>query len=381
MDNRHSRPTLTGTRIYEKRGWLQYRAPTPLLDRKSGKLKQWHKLCPVGPGDEFRARALLHDLLNHAPVGYGDFPVVFQSWRNEVFADRASIAPKSPEKLVIWLAGNKSLDSMFNVIADAFRDTNVADLRPTHIHQFLKQWDGRRAAQAYRGHLAKFFTWSCREGYRESNPATAEVVPVKVPPKREVRITGDQFAQLRDEVNVKTKLGKPTASGQMVQCYVDLTYLLYQRTTDVRLLRWGDVDEANDCIAIEPTKTARSSGVSVTIPLSPAIKEVLARAKAIRRRDSMFVIHDRNGQVYSASGLRSAWNRACERLGIVGVTLKDIRAMAASDARAKGYSKREISTALSHKKEATTDGYLRDKEVFNSAVVLDLPTRSNRDSK
>lgn len=376
MDNRHSRPTLTGTRIYEKRGWLQYRAPKPILDRKTGKVGVWHKLCPVGPGDEFKARALLHELLNYAQPGQGDFRSVFQLWRDEVFADRAKIAPKTAEKLDIWLTSGKSLDAMFNVIADGFRDANVADLRPTHIHQFLKQWDGRRAAQAYRGHLIKFFTWTCREGYRETNPAASEVVHVKVPPKREVRITRDQFAQAREAVVVRNKkTGEPTASGLMVQCYVDLTYLLYQRTTDVRLLRWSEIDESAGCIPVEPTKTARSSGVTVMIPLTPAIREVLARAKAIRRRGSVFVIHDRDGQAYTASGLRSAWNRACKRLGFTGITLKDIRSMAASDAKAKGYSKTEISAGLGHKKEATTEGYLRDKDVRESVVVLDLPIR------
>lgn len=377
MDTRHKRKTLIGTRIYEKDGWLQYRAPTSLLNKKTGKTGVWHKLCPIGPGDEFKARSVLQVLLNQSEAGNGDFAAIFKAWQAEFFADRAKIAPRVPERLAIWLDGDKSLKSMFGVIADGFKDANIADLKPMHIHAFLKQWDGRRAAQAYRGHLSKFFTWACAEGHRESNPATAEVVKVKTIPKRSVRISRDQFAKLRNQVAARTlKNGNPEPSGLMVQCYLDLTYLLYQRTTDVRLLRWNEITEAEaqGFLLVEPTKTENSSGIAVTIPLSPAIREVLARAKRIRRRDSMFVIHERTGQVYTAAGLRSAWNRACKALGYEGITMKDIRSMAASDAKAKGYTKGQISVALAHAKEGTTEGYFRDKDVRTSAVVLDLPT-------
>ena len=371
---RQSRPNLGGTRIYEHRGWLQYYSDGPIIDKQTGELKKWHKLCAVGVGDELKARNILHELLHRALPGQGDFPAAFQKWRLEFFQERKKIAPKNPEKLALWLNGNKSLDSFFDVIATGFRDTNVADIKPTHVKQFLKPWDGRRAAQAYRGHLSKFFTWAAGEGYRESNPATAEVVKVKIPPKRDVSITAKQFHDVREAVAIDKK-GKPIQSGQMVQCYLDLTYLLYQRTTDVRLLRWNEVDETNNRIFVEPTKTKGSSGVAIYIQISPAIRAVLARVKAVSRMSSMFVIHTARGQVYTASGMRSAWNRACERVGISGITMKDIRSMAATAAKKQGFSRKQIMVGLGHKKEATTDGYFRDEDTLTSEVILDLPMK------
>jgi hypothetical protein len=181
----------------EHRGWLQNRSREPLMDTKTGELKTWHKLCPVGPGDEFKARVVLQELLSHAHPGKGDFAAEFARWRLEFFKARDKDAPWLPERRELFLNANKSLNSFFDVIAKSFCDANVADIKPFHINKFLKAWDGRRAAQAYRGHLVKFFAWATGEGFRESNPATSDVVQVKQPKKRNRTITPAQFHAVR----------------------------------------------------------------------------------------------------------------------------------------------------------------------------------------
>jgi integrase len=355
----------------EHRGWLQYRSREPLMDTKTGELKTWHKLCPVGPGDEFKARVVLQELLSHAHPGKGDFAAAFARWRLEFFKARDKDAPWLPERRELFLNANKSLNSFFDVIAKSFCDANVADIKPFHINKFLKAWDGRRAAQAYRGHLVKFFAWATGEGFRESNPATSDVVQVKQPKKRNRTITPAQFHAVRDAVIV-TARGK--TSGEMIQCYIDLTYLLYQRTTDVRLLRWTEIDEASR-VHVKPTKTEFSSGVAMNLPMSPAIGVVLARVKKIARMGSVFVFHTTKGQPYTASGIRSTWNRACKRAGVEGITLKDLRSMAATAAEASGFSRKQIQAALGHKKQGTTDGYIHSDNTIDSEVVLSLPER------
>ena len=248
------------------------------------------------------------------------------------------------------------------MIAKAFKDTNVAELDSVHIWQFLKPYDGRRAGQAYRGHLEKFFAWASREGHRKTaNPATADVMPVALPPKRDVEITVEEFRSVRKAVMVDEK-GKAIPSGPMVQCYIDLTYLLYQRTTDVRLLRKSEIDWVKERIYVEPSKTSRSSGVAVYIPLTPAIKEVLARAQAASRKgvrgklSSMFVIHTAKGQVYTASGMRSAWDRACARAKVEGITSKDIRSMAATAAKNAGFTRSRFRSGWRTRKRARRTG-------------------------
>ena len=67
------------------------------------------------------------------------------------------------------------------------------------------------------------------------------------------------------------------------------------------------------------------------------------------------------------------WRAACERVGVEGVTLRDIRAKAATDASTKGYNDAQIETALVHTDAATTRDYLRGKKTEKSQVSLNLP--------
>ena len=325
-DKRHTRSTLTGTRIYVCYGYYQYRSPEPIADRKTGVVKTLHKLCPVADG-ETAARVAKDALLNRngPTAGNGDFPVYFQQWRK-------LLEPKDPARLAIWLNGNKTLDSVYGVIERGFADFYLVDVRPADIRVFLDHWEGRRSAIAYRGHPSKFFKWTCKKGLRESNPATANIIDLEAAPKRKDYITQEQFAQVREAVTTD-KNGKSIPSGKMVQAYLDLTYLMYQRTTDVRLLRRNEVDEVRGRILVAPTKTERSSGGSVYIQITPVIAEVLARVKEVARMGSLYLIHTAKGQPYTASGMRSAFSRACVRVGVAGVTIKDIRHMAASAAK------------------------------------------------
>jgi integrase len=67
------------------------------------------------------------------------------------------------------------------------------------------------------------------------------------------------------------------------------------------------------------------------------------------------------------------FKRACVRVGIKGVTSKDLRAKAATDATKQGYQEKQLQTALAHTDGATTRVYIRGREVSVSEVVLKLP--------
>jgi integrase len=373
-DKRTTRPTLFGTRIYVRRNYFQYFAPEPLPDPKTGELKKWHKLVPLTDG-ETKARFALDALLNRVkPLsGEGDFPVFFRQWRKYMQQRRDIKAPKDPARLQIWQRGSKTLESPYNIIENGFADMNLVDIRPADIALFLDQWEGRRSAQTYRSHLSKFFKWCCKKGLRDTNPATADMIELEAPEKRDVYITDEQYHKVRNALLIG-KDGKPTRSGPMMQCCLDLTYLLFQRTTDVRLLRRDQIDEANGLIYFKPTKTEKTSGATVNIQMGPAIREVLSRLKGIAKMRSMYLIHTAHGQVYQATGIRSAWDRACARAGLKGITFKDIRSKAATDAKKRGgYTTEQLRTHMAHSDIATTEGYFRDKETPTSDVMMSLP--------
>lgn len=361
--------TLTGSRIYLRRGKYQYFAPEPVLNPATGKATKWHILCAEADG-ELAARNALNALLGRIaePKGKGDFAIWFGKWKTAQITERNKRTPSDPARAAIWIKGNKALGNVLGVIETALGDFDVAQIEPTDIATFVDQWEGRRAAQVYRGHLVKFFAWCARKGLVKTNPA--EVITVATPKKRKVYFTAEQYLLIQKHLRTREN-GKPTRTGEMVCCYMDLLYLLYQRGTDVRLLKWSDVQ--GESLSVTPTKTEASSGKSVEIQITPEIRAVLNRAKAIRKMTSIYVIATEHGQPYSANGISSLFDRACERASITGVTLKDIRSMAATDAARAGYSETQLQVALAHTDASTTRQYIRQAIVPVSQVAMALP--------
>jgi len=360
---------LALSRIYVRHKKYAYFAKQPLINPKTGRATRWHVLCSVEEG-ELRARIALDALLKRQSPGHGtgNFVRAFNLWKTNVLRKRDLDAPKDPVRLKIWQRGTKTLLSVYGVIEKAFGDFDLEQIRPTDIALFVDQWEGRRSAGAYRGHMSKFFAWCCRTDLLEVNPARE--VEVAKPPARDVYITDDQYVAIRNALLVG-KDGKPTRSGAMVQCYMDLPYLLYQRGTEIRLLRRDQVTDEG--IAFKPSKTERSSAKQVMVPLSEDAKAVLARAQSLGKVRSLYVVHTEHGQPYTAGGIASLFKRACARAGVTGVTLKDIRAKAATDAKERGYGEAQIQVALAHTDLKTTRGYLRGRNLPVSELMMELP--------
>ncbi len=363
--HRKTAKTLTGSRIYVKRGKFWYFAAEPILDHRTGKVRKWHLLCPVTEG-ELAARNALAKLLQFVemPKGPGDFCVWFGKWRTEIISKRDREAPRDPVRADIWTKGSKALLSVLHVIEDAFADFDVVQIAPSHIAEFVDQWEGRRAAQSYRGHLSKFFAWCCRKGITDANPARE--VTVVTPKKRKVYVSNEQYVAVRAAL---LKMGDHNHT--MVACLMDLHYLIYQRSTDVRLLRSNDLDR--EYLEVTPTKTETSSQAKVAIPITDEIHAVVATLKSIAKLRSIYLIHDEHGQPFSARKAHDIFKSACKTVGITGITLKDIRSKAASDAKDLGFTEGQIQIALAHTDGATTRDYIRGRKAPVSEVVLKLP--------
>lgn len=361
--------TLAGLRIYIRRGKYQYFSPVPLVSLTTGKATKWHVLCRVEDG-EIKACTLRDALINRRTEepDDGDFLIWFRKWKTSIGERRAKDMPSDPARAKVWETGGKALMSALGVVEEAFRKADLSEITPAIVATFVDQWEGRRSAQAYRGHLSKFFAWCCRKGLMNTNPARE--VTVKAPPQRDVYITDAEYVAIRNACAVGRD-GRPTRTGEMVQGYMDLLYLMYQRGTEIRLLKWSDVKE--DGILFKPTKTEKSSAAKVLVPIGTDVKAVLAKLRRIRKTRSMYVIHTEHGQPYTAHGIGSLFERACERAGVKGVTLKDIRAKAATDASRAGYTDEQIKTALAHTDLATTRRYIRGRSTPMSEVEMCLP--------
>ncbi|AQV94803.1 hypothetical protein BJN34_13020 [Cupriavidus necator] len=101
---------------------------------------------------------------------------------------------------------------------------------------------------------------------------------------------------------------------------------------------------------------------------------MLERVKGIGKIKGVHVIHTLLGKPYGATGARSAWDRASERAGLDGYTVKDIRAKAFTDAKKAGYDIEQIMVAAAHSDAKTTEIYIKDRQTPVSGVRLALPT-------
>ena len=370
MNNlRSASRTLSGTRIYIRRGQFKYFSSEPMLNPKTGKVTKWHPLCSVKDG-ETKARELWRELIGSidTPIGIGDFPAWFDKWRKKVIKDRSDATPKDPARAIVWRTVTRNLLSSYLIIEKAFRDFDIKNIAPADVAEFVDQWEGRRSAQTYKASLSKFFEWCCRKGVLEHNPA--KEVSVEAPPKRDVYITHEQFTAVCAHLLVGEDK-KPTRTGEMVKCYVELLYMLFQRGTDVRLLRWDQITPEG--IIFKPTKTEKKAGTKVRWPITTQLEAVLATAKRVATMGSMYVISNEQGQPYTTHGIATLFNRACKRAKIVGITLKDIRSMASTDAIQQGYSREQLKVAIAHTDMSTTDGYIRNQVAPVSEIVLTLP--------
>lgn len=363
---RTSDKSLTSTRIYVRHGSYWFFSPEPILDPKTGKVARWHKLCKASEG-ELSARTLLAQLLGTepaaAPKGTGDFCAWWGKWRGEIIAKRKADEPQDAARKEIWEKGSKALGNVLGVIENAFADFDIHQIMPSHVATFVDQWQGRRAAQLYRGHLSKFFAWCCRRGILEKNPARE--VTVEAPQKRDVYFEHSHY------IAIHQLLDSGSHNQRMCAIYMDLLYLFHQRGTDVRLLKRDQVQ--GDSILFRPTKTERSSGVRVKVPITEEARQVIDKAKTIAQIQSIYLLSNEQGQPFDARYLGDTFKAACKKLEIEGITLKDLRAKAATDAKQAGYSQEQLQTALAHTDGSTTRGYIRSREVPVSEVILKLP--------
>ncbi|PIF12142.1 hypothetical protein [Janthinobacterium sp. 13] len=157
--------------------------------------------------------------------------------------------------------------------------------------------------------------------------------------RREVLATHAQVQAIREASMMSkerkgTGLSIPTASGPMFACIIDMSYLLWVRGIDIRMLNESQIEDER--IRIKPSKTQKSNGKAVDIIVTPEIAEVISRARGLKIKYgliSQFVFPTQKDGAYTRSGPGSMWDRAKERIGTQNdVAFRDIRALAATDA-------------------------------------------------
>lgn len=342
-----SDPALPG-RVYPKSGsWYWFPKNGP-----------WIKLCRIDEGERKMLKRLEAEMEKRERTeGSGNIPAL---------VDLYTAAHKAARREKRWEDYGKP-------VKKAFADVNIENVDPPYIDEFLRSnWDDKLSMKrAMRSFLNGFFQWCRVRGYMtQENPCNGLRMPKPEP--RDVYIPDAHFALIRSHID-----------NPMALCLVDLCYLTVQRSTEIRNLRWRKtddktanwVDRDKGVIHFVPSKTLKSSRVTVDWPISADIEAVLERARTAGVVKSQYVVHNREGGFWTDTATLRIWRAACNaaKLQNYGYTIKDIRAKALTDARRAGYDMNALRIAAAHTDAKTTETYFKGQEVPLSTIHLQIP--------
>lgn len=374
MNRRRTKDKDLPQRVYVRSGAYFFVPVEPMLVPKTGKVQAWIRLCRVEDGKS-KMLTELGALIGGPAAAPGSMPFLCNDFKT------TKLAKYSKEV-------REQYSQYLEVIADEFEDFHAAEVTTKEFADFLhvKFGDKPNTAQKYGALARKLFKHAIsRHGLRTDNPIDQLDLGDFETERREVLPTHEQVRLIREhgmmsKPRAKTKKQLPTASGPMFACIIDMTYLLWARAIDIRMLREDQIQGGH--IRIQASKTKKTSGKIVDFVITEEIQGVIDRARAIKSgydltKDPGYLFPSQKGTPYTKSGLFSMWDRARERAGITeSVWFKDLRALGATDALKAGEGRKGIQTRLAHTSEKTTEIYLKEAVAEASGIDLALPWKS-----
>ncbi len=350
-------------RVYPRHGAYYFYAPEPMRNPWTGNMQRWIRLCSIEEGEP-EMYTKLGELIGNKKMVDGTMPSLCEDWKSQKL-ERYSEEVQAEYR------------RMADVIATAFEDYTVVQVTTKDCADFLRDnfKTKRNSAVKYANILRKMFRYAISErGFRQDNPCDQLDLTDYQTKRREYLPAHAMVKAIRDAA-LTGKDGLPTESGPMFLCIVDMTYLVWQRAIDVRMLLETQIGPTS--IRFKPSKTASSSGKVLDVEITPQIRAVIERAKSIKRKYgviSPYLFPTQKGGPYSKTGLHSMWRRAKERAKVTdGIQFKDLRALGATDAAKAKVDRSEIQTRLAHTSRKTTEIYIKEAIPEASSLDLKLP--------
>lgn len=244
-------------------------------------------------------------------------------------------------KITVAPSTFKNYTSCSRRVLEAFEEFTPQQIKPHHVARFL---DDNKAtpsmANLLRSFLKGMFQRAVRWGIVETNPVR-DIEQFKTK-KRDRYITAAEYAEIRKHAT------------DTLACLMDIAYITGQRMGDCRHIKYADISEAGVFIKQQKTKAR------VLIALSPDLAEAIATAKALHQSvKGLTLFHRRDGTPIPYGTLYHQWSNACRDAKVEDAHFHDIRAAAATDAKAQGL---DSKTLLGHTTESSHNRYLRSKE-------------------
>lgn len=135
--SRKSAHSLTGTRIYIRRGNYRYESSEQILNPQSGKLQKSHFLCKLSEG-EAKAREAKEKLLGATQAkGRGDFGAWMEKYEVAHLKKRELKAPSDPARQNTWSKGALNIKSALKIIKEYFAEFDVEQVQVALVHSDL----------------------------------------------------------------------------------------------------------------------------------------------------------------------------------------------------------------------------------------------------
>lgn len=219
-------------RVAASHGALYFIEDTQQRNAKGKPIQKWRYLCRIdaGPAAMHQALANLHTDRKHLPCSIHG---VVESWTRDVL-------PKRYEEKT-----RDEYQRMCGIIVDKIECTDVADLRPVHIAQFIDEWFGDKpnAARKYKQLLSLLMQFAVRKGYRDDNPAAEVDMADYDTGGRSRYLSDDELERIRAGAldgaeEIRGRGSRKTRSGEMIVCMIDLALITGQRIGDILRLTW-----------------------------------------------------------------------------------------------------------------------------------------------
>jgi integrase len=352
-------------RVFPQDGRYYYIMDLDERNPNTGRFKQrWIPLTRIDQGDAALLEAL-RELLGETPVRQGNMKAHIEDFKKILYPG-------------VTVSVRGEYTRMFKEINDGFKPFDSAGVEPGDVIKFLQDNFATKlnARSKYKGLLSQFFSWCVVNSYTGVKVNPCREIKMSRPPKRKGKMNAERFWKIWDAL---TPMGR---------CFLELMYFSLQRPTEIRLLR--DSHIGPERILFVPTKTEDETALDVDIVITPEIRKVIARARALRpkkkvqgkvvelpRREDKFIIQTRTGDGYTKNGIYEVWRAAVDAAGYEGmnVTTRDVRPYALKEMEKAGHSLRDIQTRAVHASVTTTEGYLDQHRDSVSDVRLPLPAR------
>lgn len=313
-------------RVYEKHGSWYFVTPAA----------KWVKLCRVTAGLPAMYRALAR--LTDQEVHSGRMPAVISRWMESKRAE--------------WGDGHaENQDRAAKVMAAAFADFRPDDVLTPDCARYLARFATHpRTHNAHRTMLSQVLSFAAVEGLREGHNPVLNIAPKKLAQRRRI-VTDSEVKALRAAALLQTR------NGEALVQMIDLALLTGQRIGDLIRLRWQDVTPAGLLV-----NQGKSQGrVQLLIEWTPALRAAVQSCSRGAEKIG-HLLKTQSGKGYTYAGIRSAWDRACERAGIDDLHIHDLRGRSGVDALQRaGQDIRAAQRLLGHSTESMTRQYVEGK--------------------